>query len=123
MRAAKVDKSQGQYINGLRTIGCSVCVLSMLGEGRPDLLVGFVDGRNIPVNILIEIKEIKGRLTPAQIAWHGEWRGFVLICREAQQAMNIIRTMQVISYAEVVSDMSLVVDYREASISNLPFRG
>jgi hypothetical protein len=68
--AAKTDNNQKAIVATLRAMGCSVQVLSGVGKGVPDLLVGFHNQ-----NMLMEVKGLKGKLTPDQIVWHGDWHG------------------------------------------------
>lgn len=71
MRACKVDDNQKQIVDALRKIGCSVQHLHKVGQGCPDLLVGYM-GKNW----LLEIKRnAKSPLTKDQVEWHGTWRG------------------------------------------------
>ena len=70
-RAAKIDDNQKEIVEALRKAGRSVQLLHTVGEGCPDLLVGFQG-----INYLIEIKwDKKARLTPKQIEFHSRWRG------------------------------------------------
>ena len=71
MRAKRVDVNQKEIVHALRTFGATVTDLSMVGQGCPDLLVGFR-----LKTFLIEIKrDSKAKLTPPQIKWHDDWRG------------------------------------------------
>ena len=45
MRAAKIDANQNEIVDALRKAGCSVQILSSVGKGCPDILVGR-GGRN-----------------------------------------------------------------------------
>ena len=74
-RAAKVDANQTQVVEALRAAGATVQSLAAVGQGVPDLLVGF-QGQTI----LMEVKDgrkppSERRLTEDQLKWHGEWRG------------------------------------------------
>ena len=74
-RAAKIDANQTQVVEALRAAGATVQSLAAVGQGVPDLLVGF-QGQTV----LMEIKDprkppSKRRLTEDQLKWHGEWRG------------------------------------------------
>jgi len=65
-RAAKVDDNQSEIVSALRSIGATVAITSAVGDGFPDLVVGF-NG----VNFLLEIKDGKKapsaqKLTPDQ---------------------------------------------------------
>jgi len=60
----RVDVNQAAIVRALRESGASVAVLSSVGRGLPDLLVGFQG-----VNFLLEVKNLEGRgarLTPAE---------------------------------------------------------
>lgn len=85
-RAAKVDRNQAEIVRTLRAIpGCTVQSLAALGDGAPDLLVGFRG-----FNFLIEIKASGGKLRPSQRKWHREWRGTVYTVWDINQAIKII---------------------------------
>jgi hypothetical protein len=74
-----VDGNQSEIVDDLRLIpGCTVAVLSAVGNGVPDLLIGYRG-----FNFLVELKDPtkpKGdqELTPAQVKFHAEWKGQVL---------------------------------------------
>lgn len=74
---AKVDDNQAQIVDCLRRCGCRVEILSRIGGGCPDLLVGTPRG----LLILIEIKDgakskSAQKLRDSQREWHAEWRRF-----------------------------------------------
>jgi len=74
-RAAKVDANQTQVVIALQAAGATVQSLAAVGQGVPDLLVGF-QGKTL----LMEVKDgskppSARRLTEQQITWHGAWRG------------------------------------------------
>ena len=73
--AARVDRNHEEIVKTLRAAGATVQSLAAVGQGVPDLLVGF-RGQTL----LIEVKDAKQppskrRLTEDQIRWHGAWRG------------------------------------------------
>jgi len=75
MRAARIDANHEQVVLALRTAGATVQSLAAVGQGVPDLLVGF-QGKTL----LMEIKDgnktpSERRLTEPQLKWHGAWRG------------------------------------------------
>ena len=75
MRAARIDANHEQVVLALRTAGATVQSLAAVGQGVPDLLVGF-QGKTL----LMEIKDgrktpSERRLTEAQLKWHGAWNG------------------------------------------------
>ena len=74
-RAAKVDRNQAEITAALRTVGASVQSLAAVGNGVPDLLVGFRRA-----TYLLEVKDGKKppsarELTPDQVTWHMGWIG------------------------------------------------
>ena len=93
-RAAKVDDNQREIVAALRACGATVRDLSRVGEGCPDLLVGF-RGRNL----LIEVKRPKakgqraGTTTPAQDTFLGEWRGHAVVVWTVDEALRAVGVM------------------------------
>lgn len=86
MRACKIDSNQPAIVKRLREMGATVQILSAVGKGCPDLLVGF---RNR--NLLMEVKDgdapkSQQKLTSDQVKWHGEWRGQVIVVNTVGQA-------------------------------------
>lgn len=74
-RAAKIDANQTQVVEALRAAGAIVQSLAAVGQGVPDLLVGF-QGKTL----LMEVKDgrkppSQRQLTEDQLKWHGAWRG------------------------------------------------
>lgn len=60
-------------------MGASVQPLHTVGQGCPDLLVGYGG-----TNYLLEVKDgnkppSQRKLTPDEHAWHDEWRGHVTV--------------------------------------------
>ena len=91
-RAAKVDENQREVVSALRNIGCSVTLLHAVGQGCPDIMVGF-RGQNI----LLEIKDGKKppsarKLTPAQQEWHAAWRGKAYVVASIEEAIEVVMT-------------------------------
>lgn len=92
MRRAAVDRNQYEIVMMLRNVGCTVQLLHKVGQGCPDLLVGY-RGQNL----LLEVKD--GELSPSarkltdrQVEWHRGWGGQVaVVCnvREAMAALGI----------------------------------
>ena len=81
----RADNNQKEIIEALRQIGASVLVLSQVGGGCPDLLIGF---RN--QSILMEVKTKKGKLKPEQIEFIYRWRGNqVQIVRSVEEAIEL----------------------------------
>ncbi len=89
-RAAKVDRNQPEIVAALRAAGATVQPLHSVGQGCPDILVGFRG-----VNHLLEIKDgckppSARKLTPDQVEWHGGWKGAVHVVKSAEEALGVI---------------------------------
>ena len=94
-RAARTDANQTQVIIALRAAGATVQSLSAVGDGVPDLLVGFrgqtylmevKDGQKVPSKRL---------LTDDQINWHEQWRGGTLaVIEHPDAALRLIGAIQ-----------------------------
>jgi hypothetical protein len=84
-RNAKVDANHGVIVAALRQVGASVQDLAKVGQGCPDILVGY-RGQNY----LMEIKTNKGKATLPQIAWHTFWQGQVVVVRDVDEALHVI---------------------------------
>jgi Holliday junction resolvase len=85
---ARTDANQREIVEALRAIGCSVLVLSAVGKGCPDILVGYA-GKNF----LLEIKDgakkpSDRRLTPDEERLHPEWCGQVAIVESVDRAIG-----------------------------------
>lgn len=90
-RAAKVDDNQKQAVAILRSMGCSVTILSAVGMGCPDLLVG-LSGKNY----LIEVKDpskpkADRQLTERQVEWHGNWKGQAVVLEADEEFIKFVR--------------------------------
>ena len=85
IRKARVDLNQRAIVKQLRAIGCSVLHLHAVGDGCPDICVGY-RGRNY----LLEIKNGAGKLTDKQVEFFKEWRGAAYIVRTFEQAQEVI---------------------------------
>jgi hypothetical protein len=89
-RAAKIDDNQTEIVKNLRKAGYSVCILSAVGKGVPDILVG-ANG----VNILMEIKDgnkplSARKLTPDEAKWHQSWKGQVAVVSSLYEALTAV---------------------------------
>lgn len=82
----KRDANEGEIVEALRGIGCTVQLLHGNSQGTPDLLVGR-DGRTF----LLEVKAARGRLLASQHRWHGRWRGApVAIVHTVEEALRAV---------------------------------
>lgn len=89
-RAAKIDRNQPEIVSVLRRLGASVQPLHMVGQGCPDLAVGWRGE-----NLFLEIKDgllvpSKQRLTDDEARWHSEWKGKVLIVRSVSDVLALL---------------------------------
>lgn len=89
-RAAKVDDNQAEIVAALRKIGASVQPLHAVGQGCPDLLVGWRG-----MTSLLEVKDGKKppsarKLTEDQEKWHANWRGQVAVVETVEQAIEAV---------------------------------
>jgi len=91
-KRGKVDANQREIVDTLRALGASVQSLAMVGDGVPDLLVGY-QGRTW----LVEVKDgskppSRQRLTADQVAWRDTWRGEApSVVRDRQDCMDMVR--------------------------------
>jgi len=102
-RAAKVDANQREVVKALRHAGASVQHLHAVGEGCPDILVGFRSR-----NYLLEIKDGKKppsarKLTPDQEKWHGAWLGDVHVVKSVTEALFAIGISPVVEHRGTIS--------------------
>lgn len=93
-RAAKTDDNQTAVVEALRRAGCSVCILSGVGNGCPDLAVG-----RGGVTYMLEVKDgrkppSKQRLTADEQAWHDAWRGHAAVVHGIDEALAAVGLMR-----------------------------
>ena len=90
-RAARQDANHKEIVKALVGAGAVVCDLSGVGNGCPDILVGF-SGRTF----LLEIKDgsklpSQRKLTEDQVIWHNRWTGGTLrIVESIEAALAVI---------------------------------
>ena len=89
-RASRVDANQSAIVKALREIGATVQVLSAVGQGCPDLAVGYHG-----VNVLLEAKD--GSKTPGnrvltadEAKWHKTWGGQVAVVLSPEDAQRVV---------------------------------
>ena len=86
MRAAKTDTNQREIVSALRGMGATVIDTSRMGQGYPDLTVGFQQR-----TFLIEVKSDKGKLTPQQTRFMNRWNGRpVAVVRDVVEAYAVL---------------------------------
>ena len=89
-RAARVDANHASIVAALRQIGASVLDASAVGQGAPDLIVGY-RGRNWLIECKDGAKPPSARqLTPAQIEFKASWRGHWAVALSPLEAVQIV---------------------------------
>jgi hypothetical protein len=88
----RTDGNQSGIVSQLRQVGAKVQSLASVGNGCPDLLVGW-QGRNI----LMEIKDgtkppSERKLTVQEELWHKDWseRGQVAVVNNFDDALKLL---------------------------------
>jgi Holliday junction resolvase len=76
------DGNQPEIVAQLRSLGCTVQILSGVGHGCPDIIVGW-HGKNY----LFEIKMPGGQITPDEKEFAQYWKGQSTLIRNAEQAI------------------------------------
>ena len=89
-RAAKTDDNQREIVEALRAAGCSVGIVSGVGNGFPDLAVG-----RAGKTYLLEVKDgskpaSAQALTQAEKTWHINWRGHAAVVNSPEQALRAV---------------------------------
>ncbi len=91
-RRGRVDENHAAIVSLLRSFGCSVISTAGVGDGFPDVVVGFHG-----VTHLIEIKDgekspSRRRLTDDEKEWHATWQGDpVCIVETLRGAEELVR--------------------------------
>ena len=87
MIRARVDANQAKLVALFRKLGFSVQHLHAVGKGVPDLMLG-ANGVNHLVEVKDGTKAPSARvLSPAQVAWHAEWKGQVAVIESEESAL------------------------------------
>lgn len=90
MTRARIDRNQSEIVRALRQAGASVQSLAEIGQGCPDILVGFRQK-----NWVLEIKDGMAppsaqKLTEDEKRWHQGWSGEVYLVKSVQEALKVI---------------------------------
>ena len=89
-RAARVDGNQVEIVMALRQIGASVAPCHAVGQGFPDICVGW-QGNTYLLEIKDPSKPKSGqKLTKSQVEFHEKWRGQVVVVRTVIEALAAI---------------------------------
>jgi hypothetical protein len=81
----KPDANQQDIVDALRRVGAKVYDASRVGEGFPDLIIGFRQ-----CLFLLEVKTSSGRLTKDQKKFHAEWDSYIHIVHTVEEALRVI---------------------------------
>ena len=94
-RASKIDKNQPAIVDALRKCGAFVQSLAAVGNGCPDLLIGY-RGRTILVEVKDGSKVPSAReLTLDQLLWHAKWSGGSLaVVNDLESALRVLKAME-----------------------------
>ena len=91
MRAKRKDVNQSSIEKSLKQLGFSVADTSALGNGFPDMVVGYAG----TMNYLFEVKDpnkppSKRKLTPDEQTFKEKWRGQYAVIETVDDALRII---------------------------------
>jgi len=87
----RVDANQKPITDLLREQGCSVQPIHELGDGAPDLLVGYM-GRNYLFELKNPDKPFSRRqLTNDERDWHKRWKGQVNVVHTIDEIWVILQ--------------------------------
>jgi len=89
----RIDSNQNDIVKILRKLGASVQILSNVGKGCPDLLIG-LNGNNY----LIEVKDgekspSQQKLTDCEQSFFYSWKGQACIINSMQSAIDFIASL------------------------------
>lgn len=93
-RASRIDDTQREIVSALREIGVSVALLHSVGQGCPDLLLGY-RGKTLLMECkgeasLKRFPKTNGR-NPGQVEWHRMWNGApVLTVASVAEAVDAV---------------------------------
>lgn len=82
---ARVDANQAEIVAAARKMGAGILHLHQVGSGCPDLMIGL---RRL--NLLIEVKAVRGELTHAEGLFHLTWPGQVAVVRSIEELAELI---------------------------------
>ena len=100
-RVRRIDVNQPQIVKKFRDLGCSVAILSSVGNGIPDILVSHYGCEHYPNKrwtALIEIKDgskpASGRkLTPDEQKFHDSWQGEIYVISSEDEVEDLIKSL------------------------------
>lgn len=87
----RIDLNQKVIVELFRKLGASVLVMSDLGKGAPDLVVGF-KGKTYLIEVKNGNKPIsQQKLTKAEEEFKNTWRGHYEVINSIRQVENFLR--------------------------------
>jgi hypothetical protein len=94
-RAARQDSNHGDVLAALVGAGAVCTNTHMVGNGFPDICVGFKDTHGKARIILIEVKDgskvpSKQRLTEDEQKWWNHWPGDAYVVTSAREAVELV---------------------------------
>ena len=89
-RNARVDGNQTHIVGIFRKLGATVAHTHMIGQGFPDIVVGYKG-----VNYLVEIKDprmppSKRKLTPDEQKFFDAWKGAAFVIENEQHCKDLL---------------------------------
>jgi hypothetical protein len=89
-RAAKVDANQPRIVELLERHGCTVQSIATVGNGVPDLLIGF-RGQTMVAEVKDGTKPKSAqKLTPDEQDWKRKWKGQYAILRNEDDVLDLV---------------------------------
>lgn len=86
----RTDGNQSDIVDKLRRIGCSVQLLSSVGGGCPDLLLGYCNRTYLVEVKNPDVSESDRKKTADQIIWHRDWHGQAAVCETFEDILTVL---------------------------------
>jgi hypothetical protein len=91
--ARRVDANQKEITETFRKLGATVQIISEIGKGCPDLILGAF-GKNYLIEVKDGAKPLSSqKLTPHEIGFFDKWRGQVCIIRSKEEAIKFYQSL------------------------------
>lgn len=95
----RTDNNQRAIVAKFRKLGARVLILSQVGHGCPDIVIGVYRKNMPPCCAFVEIKNgskpiSQQKLTPDEQKFHNEWEGMVYIINSEEEAELLFREMK-----------------------------
>ncbi len=92
--AKRVDRNQSEIVEILRALGASVFILSEVGKGCPDILIGLY-GQNFLAEIKDGAKPLsQQKLTESELKFFDTWKGQVTIIRSINDVYEFVKKVK-----------------------------